>query len=222
MRWDINESHITHRKYSKEGNKATEIVMNVIHLSTYLRRIVTFQKRTNSTQSAVDSRQRLLEVSLNYVKQNGWCEECILKAAADLNMPNQSYKILRRGIAEVVQHFYDDKRKQVYMKITQNRDVTFESKPNLEIVEEALNAHLDGLIPFRDVLGDAISVALHPREWPYSLYNLYANVDDLCHFADIKCSRLDWYAERLLMCYLYCSMELYFLTDPSVNGIETR
>ncbi len=157
----------------------------------------------------------LLESSLASVGIFGGDDHCIASAVAQLGLPVHSHKILRRGIGEVVQYYFE-----------RNRNFVFDSfvlgNTSSAQLEHALNIHIDQLLVFHHLLGDALSIILHPREWPYTLHTMVAIVDDLCTIAAVKSTRSDWYLERSFMACLFTTTVLYMLTDTSPRAAETR
>ena len=49
-----------------------------------------------------------------------------------------------------------------------------------------------------------------------------ATSDDLCHLCNMQSSRSSWYSDRLYVLSVYCSSELFLLTDHSANFEDTR
>lgn len=199
------------------------------------------QQQQQDKQSSASIREQILTESLKYVEELGWSNECLVRATKELGLPPLSHRIVRRGSPELVQFLMDRKRSHV-QKILQsyeeekalkeeseeqnNADQEHHHLPLDDLHEEqlklAIMSHLEYIRPYRSSWSEAIAVSLDPRELTYSLPSLFMLIDDLCHFADIKTSRLDWYTERALMLYLYGTSELFLLTDSSENLQDTR
>jgi hypothetical protein len=61
-----------------------------------------------------------------------------------------------------------------------------------------------------------------PVQAPHTLLIMNKIADDLCQFADIKATRLDWYVERGALIALVGAVELFMLTDVSEKFADTK
>jgi rpsU-divergently transcribed protein len=197
-----------------------------------------------------DVRTQMLNQSLRYVGQFGWSNECLVQATKDLGLPPLTHRIVRRGSAELVSFLMEKKRFHVQsaMENFQRRNKEKEGEygqghvdndsatsekgsydPHSssddfkeEQLRQAIINHFEYLRPYYKNWSEAIAISLDPEELPYSVPSLFSLVDDLCYYANIKSSRFDWYLERVLMTYLFCSTELHLLTDDSIDFQDTR
>lgn len=185
--------------------------------------------KDNSSRSI---RESILLTSLKYINQYGWSNECLAQATKDLGLPPLTHRVVRRGAPEIVQFIMDKKRVHVQSMISDfqanlssHEDIDAGVHPDdfdEKLLKTAILGHLEYLQPYQNTWAEAIAISLHPNELPYSLPTVFTLVDDLCYFAEIKSSRIDWYTERALMMYLYGSTELYMLTDTSEEMKDTR
>jgi rpsU-divergently transcribed protein len=213
------------------------------------KRVFSSQQAENSARNE-DVRTQLLNQSLQYVSQYGWSNECLVQATKDLGLPPLTHRIVRRGSPELVSFVMEKKRFHVqstmdnFQKKTEategeygyghvdNDSATFgkgsygqhssSDEFNEEQLRQAILSHFEYLRPYFKNWSEAIAISLDPEELPYSVPSLFSLVDDLCYYANIKSSRFDWYLERALMTYLYCSTELHLVTDDSIDFQETR
>lgn len=190
-------------------------------------------------------KQQILAEALNNVPVWGWSEESIAYAVQKLGLPALSHRIVERGSAELVEYFLNHKRQEVafvvdsQFNIAAEKDSEFESSSASDTDEQehekssvtsdsrlivAISAHMDMIAPYRNSWPSAIAclLAAPTTQMPYTLKTLWILADDLSEYAGIEASRLDWYTERLLLLGLYCTTELYMLTDSSENLRETK
>jgi ubiquinone biosynthesis protein COQ9 len=181
--------------------------------------------KSNSSESrSPDSyREKILERALHYVPEHGWNDECLALATRDLNLPTISHRIVRRGSPELVEYFMEKKRQHVSQTLVTS---PLHNVPTEDFNEHqlrlALEEHFKYIQPYKKHWPEAIAVTLDPLELPYTVKSMYSLVDDLCHIAEIKASRLNWYSERGLLFYLYGTTELFYLTDETEDLAETK
>ena len=89
-------------------------------------------------------------------------------------------------------------------------------------LEVALHAHMQFLAPYRSSWPAAMALLFDPRNVTYSVRSALGVVEDLCQYADVTASRMNWYTERGLLLGLYTANELYMLADDSENLKDTR
>lgn len=178
---------------------------------------------SNFSENPETYRVKLLEQALTYVPEHGWSDECLALAAKDLNLPATSHRIVRRGSPELVEYFMDKKRRHVHHFVT---STPLHNIPNEDFNEFqlrlAIEEHFKFISPYKKHWSDAVAITLDPSEIPYTMKSMYSLVDDLCHLAEIKASRLDWYSERALLFYVYGTTELFYLTDETEGFLDTQ
>lgn len=200
--------------------------------------------------TAPDTRDLLLDAALKNVSALGWSEDAIATAATEIGLPPLSHKIACRGPVEVVEFFMKKKRDHVQTIMQQQLEndevlgtealngsvelvgeeepktttkVHIKSAANIEeVIYKAVEIHIDYLAPYISSWPSALALLAEPQQVPYTMEILIDIVDDLCQFAKIKTSRLDWYGERVLLLSVLSTTELFMLTDKSEKFIETR
>ena len=185
-----------------------------------------------------DVKERMLNLALLHVPLLGWSEDALAKAATDVGLPPLSHRIVERGPAEIVELFIKNKRAHVRNVMNTVHDMTEansggnEGNTNttntaaMESEDDALylaiEAHLDYIAPYASSWPSALALMAEPQQLPHTLNAMMATVDDLCDFAAIHNSRGGWYVERGLLLSLFCSTELYLLSDASNNFTDTK
>jgi ubiquinone biosynthesis protein COQ9 len=185
-------------------------------------------KRHNSSQVDFKLRNDILELALQNVPTSGWTNDSIAKAVQTIGLPTLSHSIIERGAVELVEHFLEKKRKHVFDTMTTNNNTSGDSsdgnKQNPdEVLIKAIETHFDYIQPYLSDWSSALALLVDPNHISYQTFTPILDVvDDLCHFTDIKVSRLNWYSERGMLACLYGSTEMYLLTDKSENLQETK
>jgi len=175
-------------------------------------------------------RFRLLEQAMLHVPVLGWSEDALAKAATDLGMPPLSFRIVNRGPVELVEHFLRKKMAHVRSVMQTNKEEekggnkgqSERSLGSEYILERAIEAHLDYIHPHLSTWPSALALLAEPQQVPHTLTIMQDVLDDLCEFADIQTSRIDWYVERGLLLSLLGSTELFMLTDNSQDLTDTK
>eukprot|EP01038_Epipyxis_sp_PR26KG_P007110 gene7110-9702_t len=165
-----------------------------------------------------DLKQRILEESLKNVGLYGWSDESIVRAVNTLNMPSLTYKMISRGPVEIVELFLTKKREYVKEQI---KKLEFETSDDKKLLL-AIEYNFIYLQPYISNWPSAIALLASPTQLPYTIQILLDIADDLCLISNNRSTRFDWYTDRALLMSLYCSCELFLLTDYSENMNDTR
>lgn len=177
---------------------------------------------TSSSEASL--RTRLLDKSLEHVAVHGWSQECLSAAAVDLDLPPLVHQVVHNGAADMVCHFLSLKLEHVRKVMAEAPLSAEEADPEGDRrIALAIESHLRYTLPYRSSWAEAMAVSLDPRAaLVCTLPAVFQIADDLCHFAGVRASHLDWYTERGLMLLLFSSTELFFLTDSSDDLADTR
>ena len=186
--------------------------------------------RFNGLHSKVEGdniKTKLLACALQNVNNYGWTEVALARAASDIGLTPLSHNLVSRGAVEIVEHFLFEKRSHVNKLMSQkeselNNNCIVDTEKHEEILFKAIEAHLEYMIPFRQSWSSALALLMAPHNVTSSLATMQDLTDDLCNYTDIKTTRMDWYTERGLLASLYCSVELFFLTDVSPDLKDTK
>ena len=81
--------------------------------------------------------------------------------------------------------------------------------------------HLDYIAPYLSSWPKALALLAEPSQIPNTMNLMTETADDICHYAGMKSSRMDWYSDRGLVLVVFCSTELYMLTDYSEKMQDT-
>lgn len=170
----------------------------------------------------------ILEQALINVPTLGWTEDSLAKAVTDLGLPPLTHRIMGRGPVELVEYFLTKKRQHVkdVLKYNCNFEATTiggnDANAGQTPLTTAIEAHVEYIAPVLDTWPSALALLAEPAQLPYSLFTAMDLADELCEYADIRASRLDWYTERLLLLMFYGSVEMFLLTDTSENLRDTK
>lgn len=164
------------------------------------------------------------------MRELGWTSDSIAKAIKDLGIQGGPllHGILDRGGYDLVHHFLDEKRKHVYSTVIANGSSVFVDFQSGQLsIEEAklsyaIETHFEYMLPYLHTWPSGVAVLADPR-YANETFNLaLATSDDLCHLSAMQSTRADWYSDRLFALSVYCSSELFLLTDHSANFEDTR
>jgi ubiquinone biosynthesis protein COQ9 len=201
------------------------------HCSVIVRRIggVVWRSSRSNSSTTTDSSSRnlkreLLDRALSHVASLGWSDVALAQAATDLGLTPMSSTMISRGAVELVEHFLGKKREQVSKTMSELLSTPPPGPPltQSEILYHAVETHINFIQPIRQTWPAALALLVAPQNIPYTLVHMEEMTGDLCDFLDIRAARIDWYTERGLLSAVYCSTELYLLTDSSADLEETR
>eukprot|EP01041_Mallomonas_annulata_P001493 gene1493-2875_t len=165
-------------------------------------------------------REKILSYSINHVKECGWSDLALAMGTKDAGLPSTSHTIFGRGAVELVEYFMLKKRQDVMKKL----ETISSDLPGPERLQLFMEAHLDYLEPYISSWPSALALIADPSpsQIPHSIDNAILLSDDFCKVADLKTSKLDWYMERGALLSIYCSSELYMITDTSDGFTDTK
>ena len=179
-----------------------------------------------STSSDFELKQRVLDTALRYVPTVGWTEDAVAMAIKEVGYDSFSHKIVDRGAVDLVTNFMKRKRKHVntILEDKYGKSGSEETTPEKrdERIYAAIEAHLEYISPFIPSWPSALAVLSDPLQVADTVQLMTDVADDICHHAGLKSSRLDWYTDRGLVLAIFCSAELFMLTDYSHNLQDTR
>jgi ubiquinone biosynthesis protein COQ9 len=190
-----------------------------------------------TSNDGLEVRMKMLTCALEHVPKLGWTEDALVKAATEVGLPPLSYRLVERGPVEIVELFIKNKRAHVrnvmhIASVSTSAPSSSSSSSSSSSTESlagpqdalylAIEAHLDYIAPFVTSWPSALALMAEPQQLPRTFETMMDTVEDLCEFAGIQNSRGDWYVERGLLLSLFCSTELYFLTDTSANFSDTK
>lgn len=177
-----------------------------------------------SSHSTVNVKTRILEHSLPHVHSCGWTDKTLILGSDDAGFSSLSHTIFTRGPVELVEFFLQKKRTFVINQVNKS---TFDSENIQELIaqsllQKAFESHIDFVSPYLNSWSSALALIAQPNELQHSIKHSLDIADDLCKIANIRTTKGDWYVTRSLFVTIYCSTELYMLTDTSENLEDTR
>jgi ubiquinone biosynthesis protein COQ9 len=172
-------------------------------------------------------RQTILQTAMGNVPLLGWTDDALAKAMKDIGYDSLSHTMIASGPVDLVTHFMTTKREHVSEQLSKKYalvglDDDGEQSNSNEVVRDAIEMHLDYIAPYLSSWPKALALLAEPSQIPNTVQMMVETSDDICHFAGLKSSRLDWYSDRGLVLTVFCSTELYMLTDYSENMQDTR
>jgi ubiquinone biosynthesis protein COQ9 len=135
--------------------------------------------------------------------------------------------MIASGPVDLVTHFMTKKREHVSELLAKKyalvglEDDGSQSNAD-EVVNDAIEMHLDYIAPYLSSWPKALALLAEPSQIPSTIQLMTDTADDICHFAGLRSSRMDWYSDRGLVLVVFCTTELYMLTDYSENMQDTR
>ena len=186
-----------------------------------------FSSTAADTKSDAEIREQILHTALGNVPLLGWTDDAVAKAMRDIGYDSLSHKMIADGPVELVTYFMAMKREHVSKKLSEKYALVRLDDDGTqtnadEVVYDAIEMHLDCIAPYLSSWPKALALLAQPSEFPNTLQLMTETADDICHFAGMKSSRMDWYSDRGLVLLVFCSTELFMLTDYSENMQHTR
>ena len=181
----------------------------------------------SDTRTEAEIREQILRSALANVPLLGWTDDAVAKAMKDVGYDSLSHTMIANGPVELVTYFMDMKREHVSKKLSEKYSLVGIDDEGVqtntdEVVYDAIEMHLDFIAPYLSSWPKALALLAEPSQYPSTLQLMTETADDICHFAGMKASRMDWYSDRGLVLLVFCSTELFMLTDYSENMVETR
>ena len=169
----------------------------------------------------------ILQTALGNVPLLGWTDDAIAKAMRDVGYDSLSHTMIGSGPVDLVTHFMNAKKdhvsellaKKYFLVGLDDNGVQTNSD---EVVCDASEMHLDYIAPYLSSWPKALALLAEPSQIPNTMNLMTETADDICHYAGMKSSRMDWYSDRGLVLVVFCSTELYMLTDYSEKMQDTR
>lgn len=191
------------------------------------RRFAQFSTTTFEGKTDDEIRYTILQTALSNVPLLGWTDDALAKAMRDVGYDSLSHKMIASGPVDLVTHFMTKKREHVSELLSKKyalvglEDDGSQSNAN-EVVNDAIEMHLDYIAPYLSSWPKALALLAEPSQIPSTIQLMTETADDICHFAGLRSSRMDWYSDRGLVLVVFCTTELYMLTDYSENMQDTR
>jgi ubiquinone biosynthesis protein COQ9 len=192
-----------------------------------LRRFPQFSTTTFEGKTDDEIRYTILQTALSNVPLLGWTDDALAKAMRDVGYDSLSHKMIASGPVDLVTHFMTKKREHVNELLAKKyalvglEDDGSQSNAD-EVVNDAIEMHLDYIAPYLSSWPKALALLAEPSQIPSTIQLMTDTADDICHFAGLRSSRMDWYSDRGFVLVVFCTTELYMLTDYSENMQDTR
>lgn len=181
------------------------------------------EQEANDEGTAADDsalRQQILEGALSHVRTLGWSTAALQAAAKELGYSPAVAGLVEGGETELVQYFMDKCNAELAQRLADMAPELQQMRVPERIFQGA-KLRLEMIIPFIDVWPQALALQSHPAAAPKALQQVATLVDDIWHAAGDKSTDHNWYTKRALLGGVYCSTQLYMLTDASPGFADT-
>ncbi|GAX79739.1 hypothetical protein CEUSTIGMA_g7180.t1 [Chlamydomonas eustigma] len=176
---------------------------------------------TSNREDTSDLRLALLNSALGHVKRCGWSQAALEAAAAELNISPASTGLIKRREAELVEHAMKLWNHQFETELERRNADIMGMKETRHRLATALRMRLEMVHPYIDTWPQALSIAARPSNLPHSLKYLFELLDSAWHASGEQTTDVRWYTQRGMLAAVYCSTELYMLSDHSPEYEET-
>ena len=181
----------------------------------------------SGSRSDAEVKELILRSALANVPLLGWTDDAVAKAMKDAGYDSLSHTMIANGSVELVTYFMDIKREHVSKRLSEKYSIVGLDDEGVqtntdEVVYDAIEMHLDYIAPYLSSWPKALALLAEPSQFPSTLQLMTDTADDICHHAGMKASRMDWYSDRGLVLLVFCSTELFMLTDYSEKMEDTR
>ncbi|KAJ9061972.1 Ubiquinone biosynthesis protein coq9, mitochondrial [Entomophthora muscae] len=205
------------RRAIKNGNY-NNLASRLFSSASLINNVEFAQMERTSHDKLLETREKILECSLNQVSQKGWTLQNLMDSANMLGYPSVTHGILPNGELDLVSHFLDKSMKETIFSIKQEDFTNLASKEKLR---KALTIRLKLNTSFLSTLPEAFAILASTKGIPIALDKLLTLVDQVSWNIGDKTSGMDWYSRRLSIAGLYTSTELYMMQDQSVDQSAT-
>lgn len=131
-----------------------------------------------------ETRNKILEASLEFVISEGWTRQAIVKGAEKAGFPGAIQGMFSGGGIELVNYYYLKCNNELIEIMKEKAGVQSEHVENpKEFVTWALQQRLTMVHPYIKQWPQALAMMTLPQNVPVSLANMLTLVDDICYFS---------------------------------------
>lgn len=132
----------------------------------------------------IQTRNKILDASLDFVASNGWTRQAIVKGAESSGYPGTIQGMFTNGGIELINYYYLKCNNSLIDLMKEKAGVKSELVENpKDFVAWALQQRLLMLEPFLKQWPQALAMMTLPQNVPVSLANMLTLVDDICYFS---------------------------------------
>jgi ubiquinone biosynthesis protein COQ9 len=169
---------------------------------------------------AESQRAALIEAMLPDVPFDGWTRPTLRAAARRIGMPvGEALALFPGGPADFVACFsrWADTR-----MLDRLESLPLDPLRVPERIALAINARLEIVEPWREVVRRGLAVLVLPQNAPLAARLLYETVDGIWYAAGDSATDFSFYTKRATLAAIYAGTLLYWLEDRSPEFAETR
>ncbi|CAO3623578.1 unnamed protein product [Cunninghamella blakesleeana] len=182
---------------------------------------------SSANQQQQDTRQAILQATLEYVPTYGWTMESMQKGAEQLGYPSVAHGVFSGGPIGLIDAYLEDCQRQ--FNDLMKKEIESDSPeqywhPHATMTDKirALTVlRLNMLKPYAHKWPEAVAILAYPTNAPIALHHLSTIVDDIWYFAGDRSSDMSWYTKRTSLAAIYSATELYMSQDISPEYVET-
>lgn len=181
------------------------------------------------TAKIQETREKILNASLAFVKIHGWSREAIAQGAESIGYPGVVHGMFPNGAIELIQHFIASTNAALIEQLkqemqTQSTDGSSSPSPPpspKEFAIRAIRLRLEMLIPYKEHWPQALAIMTLPQNVQVSLAHMLTLVDDICYCAGDRSVNIDWYTRRIGIASIYKMAELHMIQDTTIDHADT-
>ncbi|KAG4073938.1 hypothetical protein HA402_014143 [Bradysia odoriphaga] len=168
-------------------------------------------------------RAKIMDASLPFVLDNGWCRQAITKGAQSIGYPGIVHGMFPDGGIELIHYFYARCNEQLIEQLKKEIAAMDASKNHnpVEFVSRAVQLRLQMIEPYKSRWPQALGMMSLPPNAQKSLAHLLTLIDDICYYAGDRSVDIGWYTRRIGLATIYKMTELYMLQDKSQGHADT-
>jgi ubiquinone biosynthesis protein COQ9 len=151
---------------------------------------------------------------------DGWSDEALAMAAAELGVPAERARLaFPGGQVQMIDGWFDATDKAMLVAFPPERIAGMKIR---ERIRELVLFRLEAMRPHREALRRALAILSLPQNLPQGARLAWRSADRMWRLAGDTATDLNHYSKRALLVGVYGSTSLVFLDDESADLADTR
>ena len=151
---------------------------------------------------------------------DGWSNEALAMAAAELGVPAERARLaFRGGQVQMIDAWFDATDKAMLLAFPAERIAEMKIR---ERIRELVLFRLEAMRPHREALRRALAILALPLNLPQGARLAWRSADRIWRLAGDTATDLNHYSKRAILVGVYGSTSLVFLDDESADLADTR
>lgn len=164
------------------------------------------QQSSEEDEQVKQTRNKILEASLEFVISEGWTRQAIVKGAEKAGYPGAIQGMFSDGGIELVNYYYLKCNNELIELMSEKAGIKSEHVENpKEFVSWALQQRLIMVHPYIKQWPQALAMMTLPQNVPVSLANMLTLVDDICYFSGDRSVDVSYFLLQL------CDQKIFLL-----------